>query len=128
MSTKANAPTHDTYGQPFDTAQDAWFWFIQAYAARAEGARITAGQGMTMRPCEPMDILSVLDRLWRSRMLLRDHILVLRHYGNKLCPPDPWRRKEARAAVLWQQALERIEPVLIRKGIVAAPQAERMFA
>lgn len=128
-------PTPDLPGQCFNTAEEAWFWFMQCYAARADGARVTGGAGMTPRPCEPTDILRVLDRLWRQRRLMRDHVLVLRHYGRRLLPPDPHRRTEARAYTLWCQALERIEPVLVSKGIVAAreegdfhAQAERATA
>lgn len=103
---------------PFADAEEAWFWFIQAQQARVEGARITAGAGLVPRPCEPIDILNVVSQLHRARRLLIDHILVLRHYGRRMMAPDPRRMKEMRAHGLWREALERIEPVLIRKGIV----------
>lgn len=102
----------------FESAEEAWFWFIQAQAARNDGARFAAGQGLVPRPCEPIDILRILDRLYRQRHLLRDHILVLRHYGRRNLPPDPRRVKEIRAHDLWLEALERMELVMIRKGIV----------
>lgn len=103
---------------PFDTAIEAWFWFIQAQQARNDGARYKAGMSLTSRPCEPTDILKILDRLYRQRFLVRDHLLVLRHYGRRQMAPDPRRAKEVRAYYLWREALDRIEPVLIRKGIV----------
>lgn len=114
------APRHTvtTKTTPFDNAEEAWFWFILAQEARNEGARITAGAGLVPRPCEPIDILQCLDRLHRNRRLLMDHLLVLRHYGKRQMPPDPTRVKEVRAFALWKEALERIEPVLVRKGIV----------
>lgn len=122
---------HDTYtprperseqdaAVPFDDAEEAWFWFIQAQQARVDGARFTAGMGLYPRPCEPADILNVLNRLHRNRMLLMDHLMVLRHYGRRQMRPDPRRPKEARACTLWTEALDRLEPVLIRKGIVRA--------
>ena len=49
-----------------------------------------------------------------------DHLMVLRHYGRRQMVPDPRRVKEVRAYHLWQEALERIEPILVRKGIVRA--------
>lgn len=113
-------PNTDTV--PFDTVEEAWFWFIMAQQARNDGARFIAGQTLTPRPCEPGDILKILDRLYRTRRLLRDHLLVLRHYGRRRMPPDPRRVKEMRAHKLWIEALERIEPVLIRKKILR-PQA-----
>ncbi len=104
--------------ETFSSAEEAWFWFIQAQAAKNDGARITAGQGMVHRPCEPIDILKVVDRLYRQRRLLMDHLLVLRHYGRRLMAPDARRAKEVKAHNLWVEALERMTPILERKGIV----------
>lgn len=103
--------------RPFETAEEAWFWFIDAQQARQDGARISAGQGLYTRPCEPMDILKVVERLHRNRRLIMDHF-VLRHYGRRHYAPDPHRIKEQRAYTLWREAFERIEPVLVAKGIV----------
>lgn len=123
-------PIHDRYvpksyvdGQttPFVSAEEAWFWFIQAHLARSEGAKIVAGLGLGCRPCEPVDVLAVVERLYRGRRLLMDHILVLRFYGRRQMSPDPQRAKEMRAYSLWQEAMERIEDVLIAKGIVKKP-------
>lgn len=106
---------------PFVSAEEAWFWFIQAQQAREDGARFTVGAGLYPRPCEPLDILKVLDRLYRKRALLWDHILVLRHYGRRMMPPDRYRVKEARAHKLWIEAMALIELALVGKGIVALP-------
>ena len=103
---------------PFADAEEAWFWFITAQQARNDGARFVSGQGLCPRPCEPIDILKVLDRLYRTRRLVRDHFLVLRHYGRRHMPPDPYRAKEYRAHQLWCEALERIGFILERKGII----------
>lgn len=111
-------PTSDVKTEPFENAEEAWFWFIAAQSARNDGARVTAGVGLIARPCTPDDIFSVLNRLHRSRRLLMEHMLVLRHYGRRQLPPDPRRVKEARAFHLWKHAMERMEPLLVRKGIV----------
>lgn len=106
---------------PFSTVVEAWFWFIHAQAARNDGARYALGVGMISRPCEPVDILKILNRLHRQRRLLMDHFLVLRHYGLRLMPPDPSRVKEMRAHKLWTEAMACLEDIFIRKGIVQAP-------
>ena len=103
---------------PFDSVEDVWFWFIAAQQARNEGAKYVAGAGAIKRPCEPVDILKVLDGLYRKRRLVRDHLLVLRHYGRRHMAPDPRRVKEQRAHTLWHEAFDRMRPVLERKGIV----------
>ncbi len=111
-------PTTDNKTQPFECAEEAWFWFILAQDAKNDGARVTAGAGLIPRPCEPADIFNVLNQLHRGRRLLMEHLLVLRHYGRRQMAPDPRRVKEVRAFHLWQEAMERMEPLLVRKGIV----------
>lgn len=106
---------------PFESVEEAWFWFIQARLATTQGARIKAGAGKLPRPCEPYDILMIVNDLYRKRRLLMDHAKVLRHYGERLSPPDPWNVREGRAYRLWQEAMQRLEPVLWRRGIIAAP-------
>lgn len=104
---------------PFETAEDAWFWFIQAQTARAEGARLMSGETLYPRPCEPVDVFRVMEHLHRQRRLVMDHLLVMRHYGRRLMAPDPRRPKEYRAYKLWVEAMERMEERLVSKGIVA---------
>lgn len=111
----------DSLMQPFITAEEAWFWFLGAYEARQEGARFTAGNSLIPRPCEPLDILKIVDRLHRTRRLLMDHLRIMKHYGERKLPPDPYRHNERRAKRLWDEAMERIEAVLISKGIVEKP-------
>ena len=107
---------------PFRDAEEAWFWFMAAQQARLEGARFVAGAALMPRPCEPLDILKTLDRLVRQRRVLRDHLLVLRHYGRRFMPPDPRRIKEHRAHTLWRDALEKLQTALEEKGIVRSAQ------
>lgn len=112
-------PTPDIETVPFESAEEAWFWFIQAHGARCEGARLTMGMAAVPRPCEPVDILKVVDRLYRQRRLLRDHLHVLAHYGRRLMEPDPRRPKEQRACALWREAMDLMTPLLRAKGIIA---------
>jgi hypothetical protein len=105
-------------GIPFATSEEAWFWFIQANEAKAAGARVSAGLALVQRPCEPVDLLRVVDRLYRQRALIRDHLHVLAHYGRRSSAPDPRCRREERACTLWREAFARIDPVLRDKGIV----------
>lgn len=126
-------PTSDVRTEPFERAEEAWFWFIVAQQAKNDGARVTAGVGLIPRPCEPNDILAVLNQLHRGRRLLMEHLLVLRHYGRRQMPPDPRRVKETRSFYLWKEAMERLEPILVRKGIVRAraflePQSNKFWS
>lgn len=114
-----DATTDDT--QPFKNAEEAWFWFIQAQTARNEGAKIVAGAGLAPRPCEPVDIIQCLERLYRSRSVTMDHVMILKHYGQRFMSPDPRIQKEARAYTIWREALDKLEGMLISKKIVVKP-------
>jgi hypothetical protein len=103
----------------FATPAEAWFWGMQCFAARAEGARFRAGQSDLARPCEPDDLLIPLERLARAGRLRGAHIRTLFAFGRRLVPPDPRRREEARAAALWDEALDRLATPWRAKGIVA---------
>jgi hypothetical protein len=120
MTDASRLRKHNT-ATPFKSAEEAWFWFIQAQTARREGARISAGQGLYARPCEPVDIITALERLYRARQLTMDHIMILRHYGQRLMAPDNRRPKEMRAHGLWREALSKLEDVLVSKKIVVRP-------
>ena len=105
-SSPATAP-----GEPFASADEAWFWCVLSTTARHDGARLRAGLAEVPRPCEPLDILHS-DALAGELDLLVD-------YGRRLAPPDPTWREEAHAARLWDEAIDRLTPVLRRKGILA---------
>ena len=102
----------------FDSAEEVWFWFIAAYQARLDGAQIRAGMAEIPRPCEPLDIIRLVDRLYRQRMLLLEHMRVLLHYGRKRYVPDGRRQHEAKAEMLWQQAMHVLDFNFRSKGIV----------
>lgn len=103
----------------FATAAEAWFWGMQCFAARAEGARFRADQSLLARPCEPDDLLVSVERLVRGGRLLAAHVRILFGFGRRMVAPDPRCREEAQAAQLWDEALDRLTTPWRTKGIVA---------
>jgi len=121
ISSSSGCSVGITGGEPFESAEEAWFWFIAAMKAKEDGARVVAGQSLYLRPCEPVDILKTLDRLYRNRQLTMEHFYVLKHYGIRHMAPDVHRPKEARAYSLWEEAMTKLEMALEAKGIVRTP-------
>ena len=64
--------------EPFATAECAWFWTMAALTARRDGARNLAGMASTLRPCEPDDVVRVLNRLYYQRRIDLMHARILR--------------------------------------------------
>lgn len=102
----------------FSSAEEAWFWFMLSNKARQSGAKQSANQGDVIRPCEPTDILKILERLRRHRRLNMNHFRVMRHYGDRMLAPDPDHAKEWHSSQLWNEAMDILEDVLIAKDIV----------
>ncbi len=104
--------------EAFRDAAEAWFWTMSALAARREGARSTANQGLIGRPCEPDDVVKCLDQLYRQRRIDLLHVRILRLWGERRMAPDPAYASERCDARIWREALERLEWPLRVKGIV----------
>lgn len=92
---------------------------MAALTAQQDGAQLRRDRGKQPRPCEPADILKIIERLHQKRALLMDHIRVLIHYGRRAVPPNPRRTLEEKPYLLWQQAMSQLEPVFRGKGLIA---------
>ena len=104
--------------EPFRDAEEAWLWTMAALVARREGARYTANQGKTVRPCEPDDVVKCLDALYRRRRIDLVHARILRIWGERQASPSPAVASERCDWRLWREALDRLEWPLRVKGIV----------
>ncbi|MCP5367661.1 MAG: hypothetical protein H6907_11435 [Hyphomicrobiales bacterium] len=126
MAKKKFVPTPVSRAEstPFDSAEEAWFWYVRCQVARNDGARFVANSGLFVRPCEPDDIFCAVMQLIRSRKISRQHLRVLMAYGLREAPPDPRCGEEAAHAALWDLALDRLTTRLRAKGIVAPPAAD----
>lgn len=105
--------------EPFRSAEEAWIWTMSALIARRDGARISAGKGDKVRPCEPDDVIKCLDRLYRHRRIDLIHARVMRVWGERGQAPDPRHLSERADAAQWREAMNRLEWPLRVKGIVA---------
>ena len=111
----------------FASAAQAWFWTLGALAARHDGSRVS-GVGQTStgrsrinirRPCEPDDVIRALDLLHRRGDITLAHARVLRRWGDRGFAPNAVHPGQEADALLWVQALERLEVLLRAKTIVA---------
>ncbi len=110
---------HKRMGEPvtaFSSAADAWFWAVGALRARREGSGSSGAA--VRRPCDPDDVVCCLDRLYRSRRIDHRHARVLRDWGERQMAPESALGASVEA-VLWREALGRLEAPLRFKGIIA---------
>jgi hypothetical protein len=104
--------------EPFDSAEDAvvWAWaFRPGATSGAYGHWYLAESRSTSRPCEPTDVLIVIDRMIEQYSLDAEEISLIRHLGRH----GPARLHAEHPK--WPLLLERLTFHLQAKGIVKRP-------
>lgn len=114
----ADVPVLAAEQVPFQSAEEAWFWYVRCQKARGAGMRMIRGMELTARPCMPDDIYRAVKTLAARRVIDGAHVRVLKSFGELERPPDPRCTEEASAYALWDQALDRLTSVLKAKEIV----------
>jgi hypothetical protein len=103
---------------PFSDAEEAWFWYCK-YEERSV-FRSSNSNRETPRPCQLDDIYICVVRLALDGKISRRHVATLVKYGRKQRPPDFRVKDEEMESMWWDDALDKLQSVLARKGIVSA--------
>jgi hypothetical protein len=114
--TPKQSPTRRT--KPFQSAEEAWFWYIRCQKARNDGARMEADMSRDARPCDPDDLYRAVKQLSDNRRISRNHVNTLVRYGESESPPDPRCREEEHPHRLWSEALDKLSIILKQKNII----------
>lgn len=104
--------------EPFRTCDAAWLWCFARLMERRETARPQPADMNPPRPCDPDDIVKVVDRLYRQRQIELAHAKILREWGEAGRPPNQDWPAERSAARLWREAMRAMDLPLRLKGIV----------
>jgi len=104
--------------EPFDNAEQVWFWFCGCLIARGDGMRSCNDYKGKCRKCEIADIWRIVKRMRYRRQISNRHLRVMMKWGNLECPPYYHvgaKRSEIR---LWEEAMRVLEIYLLEKGII----------
>ncbi|MCL2758263.1 MAG: hypothetical protein FWE64_02985 [Alphaproteobacteria bacterium] len=109
-------PTTDTNNiQKFRDAEHLWFWFVSSARIRGDLRR---GGASESRPCEILDIETLVTRLHLSGRITRDQLAVMMQFGQRRRPPTQHIYAENRAAGLWRGAMRTLQLAASAKGWV----------
>lgn len=103
----------------FTNAEEAWFWFVRSEKARAERAKAADTKSIFGRPCDPDDVFRWVKQLYDGGGLATGHLMVMGQYGFLDRVPDPANDDEVVDYIMWTDAFEALESVLVQKGAVA---------
>lgn len=104
--------------EPFQSAEEAWFWFMRSEKARAERAKADHTKSVFDRPCDPDDLFRWIKQLHGSGDLTSAHLLVMGQYGFLDRHPDREVEGEVIDFIVWTDAFDTLEPTLLEKGVI----------
>lgn len=100
------------YYEPFETAEEVWFWFCNSLLARGDGLRSRTDYCGKPRCCEISDIYRIIKRMKHAHHLSQRHLRVMTQWGEKQL--SPWYDKRAKRSEvrLWEEGLSNFEVYL----------------
>lgn len=116
MIHKKELSENDTNEVLFDCAEEAWFWYCKY--ENKNPFKSKNSNKVIVRPCVLDDIYISVVKLYLAKKISERHIKTLVKYGRLLCPPDVRIKEEEMEALWWDDAMDKLETVLIKKGIV----------
>ena len=101
----------------FDSSEEAWLWFCK-YSGRRDGYKRESSANIVFRPCSLDDVYIVVSRLYLSGKITKKQLEVLLKYGEKQIIPDDRIFDEYEDAVLWRDAMKKMEALFMKKKII----------
>jgi hypothetical protein len=100
--------------EKFQSAEQLWFWFLYSRAVRNDFSRVRANP--TRRPCEILDVETMITKLYLSGKLTEEQLNVMKKYGDKRRAPHQHIWNENKDAAKWKIAMEVLENAAQKSG------------
>ena len=93
--------------EKFQSAEQLWFWFL--YSKSVQNGYVRIHGNATHRPCELLDVETLITKLYLSGKLTDEQLGVMKKYGDRRRAPHQYIWSENRDAALWRSAMETID-------------------
>lgn len=103
-----------TPAEKFQNAEQLWFWFLYSKSVRTGCVR--TGGGATRRPCELLDVETMITKLYLAGKLSDEQLAVMKRFGDRRRAPHQYVWSENRAADLWRRAMDTIHDAAAQRG------------
>ena len=104
--------------EPFDNAEQVWFWFCGCMMVRGDGLRSRSDYKGKIRNCEVSDIQRIIKKMKFLHQITNRHLRVMVKWGQLECSPYYHYRAKRSEIRLWDEGMHAFEEWLIAKGIV----------
>ncbi|MBO5833658.1 MAG: hypothetical protein J6R22_01750 [Alphaproteobacteria bacterium] len=92
--------------EKFQNAEQMWFWFLYSKSVRNNFGHMRVSP--TRRPCELVDIETMITKLYLSGKLTDEQLAVMKKFGDRRRAPHQYIWAENRAAAQWNSAMKTI--------------------
>ena len=105
-----------TEGMPekFQSGEQLWFWFL--YSKSVQSGFMRTGGRATHRPCELLDVETLITKLYLSGKLSDEQLGVMKKFGDRRRAPHQHVWAENHAADLWRRAMETLHAAARQRG------------
>lgn len=104
--------------EPFENAEEVWFWFCASQLARGDGLRSRSNYCGKIRACETSDIQRIIKRMKLDHCISNRHLRVMFRWGCEMQPPYYQKNVKRSEIRLWEEAMSSFSVYLINKRIL----------
>lgn len=104
--------------EPFDNAEEVWFWFCQSLEARGDGLRSRCDYSGKIRCLEMGDVERILKRMRAKSEVNNRCLRVMFRWGRIGTPPYYDKRAKPSETRLWENGIYIFGLYLQAKGII----------
>ncbi len=101
--------------EKFQNAEQLWFWFLYSKSVQ-NNTFMRNRSSQTRRPCEILDVESMITKLYLAGKLTEEQLLVMKKFGDKRRAPHQYIWAENRAAEQWRNAMRELEQNARQRG------------
>ena len=102
-----------TQTEKFQNAEQMWFWFL--YCKSIQNG-FHHNHATTRRPCELLDIETLITKLYLSGKLNDEQLIVMKKFGVKRRAPHQYIFSENKSAAVWDSAMKTLTVYGREKG------------
>ena len=112
MKRQNTQPVYTT--ERFQNAEQLWFWFL--YSKSVQNGFIQKHNSCTKRPCELLDVETLITKLYLSGKLTEEQLYVMKKFGDRRRAPHQYIWAEKHDADLWKHAMQILETAALHRG------------
>lgn len=104
--------------EPFENAEEVWFWFCSSIVAKNDGWRVRGDYKGKEHCCEISDIYRIIKKMKLQSLITNRHLRVMVEWGKQSISPYYNKYAKRSELRLWAEGISALDFQLRSKGII----------